>query len=105
YVEKLRAENQRYRQQARDADDQRAALEAELWRLHVEASGRLADADDLPMPVDATADAETIDTAISDLLDRKPHLAARRAVGDIGQHDQRRPRQNVSLSALLRQNA
>lgn len=82
YVEKLRKENAGYRERAQRADD----LAAALWTVRVSATGRLADPTDLPMPEQADPlDAEAITTAVDDLLTRKPHLAARRVTGDVGQ--------------------
>lgn len=82
YVEELRQENGRYRQRAARADD----LAAALWEARVTATGRLADPTDLPMPDEADPlDPEAVTAAVSDLLDRKPHLASRRPRGDVGQ--------------------
>lgn len=81
YVEKLRDENARYRQRAGQADE----LAQRLHRLMVERTGRLADADDLPFDQAHLDDEKALNTAIEDLLARKPHLAARRVVGDVGQ--------------------
>ena len=81
YVEKLRDENARYRQRAGKADD----LARRVHRLQVEATGLLADPDDLEFNEDHLDDEEALTAAIEDLLARKPHLALRRVVGDVGQ--------------------
>lgn len=81
YVEKLRDENARYRQRAGKADD----LARRVHRLQVEATGLLADPDDLEFNEDHLDDEEALTAAIDDLLARKPHLAARRPRGDVGQ--------------------
>ncbi|MBN7452618.1 hypothetical protein B7435_32640 [Mycolicibacterium peregrinum] len=81
YVEDLRRENGKYRQRAREADSLANRLHTELVR----ATGRLADPTDLPFDADHLADADKMIGAIEDLLAAKPHLAARRPVGDIGQ--------------------
>jgi hypothetical protein len=81
YVERLRRENKRYREQAGHADTYARRLHTELVR----ATGRLADPTDLPFDADHLADADQLDAAITALLDAKPHLAARRPAGDIGQ--------------------
>ena len=81
YVEKLRDENAKYRQRAGQADE----LAKRLHRLMVERTGRLADADDLPFDQAHLDDEDALNTAIEDLLARKPHLASRRVVGDVGQ--------------------
>ncbi|MBF6330264.1 hypothetical protein [Nocardia transvalensis] len=81
YVEKLRDENAKYRQRAGRADEYAHRLHAELVR----ATGRLTDPTDLPFDPDHLTDPQTLTTAIDALLARKPHLAARTPVGDIGQ--------------------
>lgn len=81
YVEKLRQENGKYRQRAGEADSLAQRLHTELVR----ATGRLADPTDLPFDADHLADADKMAADIEDLLARKPHLATRRPVGEIGQ--------------------
>lgn len=82
YVEELRQENGRYRQRAARAGD----LAAALWTARVEATGRLADPSDLPIPEDGDPlDVEAVTAAVDHLLERKPHLASRRPRGDVGQ--------------------
>lgn len=81
YVEKLRQENGKYRQRAGEADSLAQRLHTELVR----ATGRLADPTDLPFDADHLADADKMVAAIEALLTRKPHLATRRPLGEIGQ--------------------
>lgn len=81
YVEKLRQENGKYRQRAGESDSLAKRLHTELVR----ATGRLADPTDLPFDADHLADADKMAADIEDLLARKPHLATRRPVGEIGQ--------------------
>ena len=101
YVQRLREESGRHRREARDAQAERDRLAGEVWRLRVAATGRLADPDDLPMPDEADADP---DEAVTALLERKPHLAARRANGRIGVNE---PDTGgaPSLAAMLRAGA
>lgn len=100
YVDKLRKEAAGHRERAKRADEFAAAL----WEARVAASGRLADATDLPMPEGADPlDAEAVEAAVEDLLARKPHLATRRPSGNIGQGVGSAP-QNVSLAGMLRAN-
>ena len=87
YVERLRRENQRYRDQAGHADDYARRLHTELVR----ATGRLADPADVAFDAEHLADADQLDAAITALLDAKPHLAARRPAGDIGQGNRGAP--------------
>ena len=81
YVEKLRQENGKYRQRAQRADD----LAHRLHTALVEQTGKLADASDLPFDEKHLDDADSLTAAIDELLTAKPHLAARRVAGDIGQ--------------------
>ncbi|GCA97172.1 hypothetical protein [Mycolicibacterium sp. NCC-Tsukiji] len=97
YVEKLRQENGRYRQRASEADSLANRLHTELVR----ATGKLADPTDLPFNADHLADAGTMSAAIDALLEAKPHLAARRITGDIGQGAQGNTG-TVSLIDILR---
>jgi hypothetical protein len=59
------------------------------------------------MPFDETHvdDPDALAAAIDDLLTRKPHLASRRPIGDIGQGPASEGAANVDLAALLRQRA
>lgn len=82
YVERLRQENGKYRQRAQHADDLAHRLHRELVR----SDGRLQDPTDLDFSDDHLADdGVSLTEAITDLLARKPHLAARRPIGDVGQ--------------------
>lgn len=81
YVEKLRDENAKYRQRAQRADD----LAHRLHNALTEATGRLADASDLPFDESHLDDPEALQRAIQELLEKKPHLGSRKPVGNIGQ--------------------
>lgn len=84
YVEDLRAEAGKHRTAAKEAQEALAPLQERLFGLLVAGTGRLADPTDLafdPALLDEAAMTEAIDA----LLERKPHLASRRVVGDIGQ--------------------
>jgi hypothetical protein len=100
YVQQLRDENAKYRTRAQRADD----LGARLHTALVTATGRLADADDLPFDEAHLDDVESLSTAIDDLLTRKPHLASRRPVGDVGQ-GATAATESVDLAGLLRSRA
>lgn len=106
YVEKLRGESHRYRKRAQAAEATAGELSAALWSASVAATDQLADPADLPMPADADPlDAEAVAAAVADLLERRPHLAARRARGDVGAHERGDDADPVSLAALLRRGA
>lgn len=97
YVEGLRSENAKYRQRAREADDLAQRLHVELVR----ATGRLADPTDLAFDPGHLGDPDNLAAAVDELLTRKPHLAARRPTGDIGQGPTATAT-SVDLAAILR---
>ena len=98
-VEKLRQENGRYRQRAKQADTLAQRLHTELVR----ATGRLADPTDLPFDESHLDDPDALAAAVDDLLDRKPHLASRRPSGDIGQGQRGPASAGFSLLGLLKE--
>lgn len=100
YVENLRKENGRYRQRASDRD----ALAQRLHTSLVTATGRLADPTDLPFDDAHLEDADALNAAIDELLERKPHLASRRPRGDVGQGITTKS-DFVDLAGILRANA
>lgn len=97
-VEKLRAENAKYRQRAQLADDLAQRLHLEMVR----ATGRLADPSDLAFSEDHLADPAALTAAVDELLEAKPHLASRKPVGDIGQGARGGSSQETSLLQILR---
>ena len=100
YVEELRAENKSWRLKAQQADTYAHRLHTEL----VKATGRLADPTDMPFNPEHLDDADKLNTAIDDLLHRKPHLASRTPSGDVGQGVTGVNRPSVDLAAILRGN-
>ena len=105
YVEELREQAAGYRVKAKRAD----VLAGRLVTAYAAATGKLADPTDLPvtdelLDDDGLPDAKKIEQAIADLIVRKPHLAARRVAGDVGQGA--RPTEDTfSLQSLLRAGA
>ncbi|BBZ04883.1 hypothetical protein MCHIJ_43200 [Mycolicibacterium chitae] len=97
YVEELRQENGRYRQRAQQADEYARRLHTELVR----ATGRLADPTDLAFDPDHLDDSDKLSRTIDELLASKPHLAARKPTGDIGQ-GMSGGTSTVDLAAILR---
>lgn len=100
YVEQLRSENAKYRQRAQDADTYAQRLHTELVR----ATGKLLDPTDMPFDSEHLADRDKLSLAIEQLIEQKPHLAARKPVGNIGQGPSASPA-TVDLAAILRQQA
>lgn len=101
YVEKLRDENAKFRQRAQKSDE----LAHRLHRALVEADGRLQDPSDLEFTEEHLDDSEALTVALDDLLARKPHLAARKPSGSIGQGAVSQGTGNVDLAGLLRAGA
>ncbi|MFS0900288.1 hypothetical protein [Mycolicibacterium litorale] len=98
YVENLRQENGRYRQRAQRAGQLAQRLHTELVR----STGRLADPDDLAFDEAHLDDPDALAAAVDDLLARKPHLASRKPVGDIGQGIRGSAAASVGLLDLLK---
>ncbi|OBC08991.1 hypothetical protein A5784_06335 [Mycobacterium sp. 852013-50091_SCH5140682] len=94
YVETLRQESAKYRERAKGADELRHRLHDALVKL----DGRLAD------PTDLTYSDENLDDiarAITDLIERKPHLA-RKPRGDVGQGVRSESTAPTDFSGLFR---
>ncbi len=105
YVQKLRDEAAGYRVRAKRTD----ALNARLATAQAALTGKLADPTDLPftddlLDDDGLVDEDKVRAAIDDLLQRKPHLAARRPTGDVGQGARPDPAP-LGLADLLRRGA
>lgn len=81
YVEKLRKEAAGHRDRAKRTDE----LAHRLHTALVEATGRLADARDLPYDEAHLEDPQALSQAIEALLADRPHLGSRKPVGNIGQ--------------------
>ncbi|WP_192892550.1 hypothetical protein [Nesterenkonia natronophila] len=101
YVQKLRDENAKFRQRAQKSDK----LAHRLHTALVAADGRLADPTDLEFTEEHLDDSEALSEAIEQLIHSKPHLAARRPRGDVGQGASGRGAGNVDLAGLLRAGA
>lgn len=102
-LSKVRREAAGYRTQLRDTEKKLEAIRGELFHAKVSASGRLADPTDMPVNVELLEDPDALEEAITELLEAKPHLKARK-FGSIGQEDKRKS-QGVSLGSILRRNA
>ena len=105
YVQKLRDEAAGHRVKAKRAE----ALAAALVTATAAGTGKLADPTDLPftddlLDEDGLVDVEKVATAVDDLIKRKPHLAARRPRGDVGQ-GARPETDEIGLATLLRRGA
>lgn len=100
YVEKLRKEAGDHRTAAKVATEALEPLQQRLHALLVAGTGRLADPSDLPFDAAHLDSEEALTAALDDLLARKPHLASRRVVGDVGQ-GAGTPKPEFSLAGLL----
>jgi len=100
YVERLRQEAADARVKAKRTDELATRLHGAL----VTATGRLADPSDLAFDEEHLDDEAALTAAIDDLLGRKPHLASRRPVGDIGQ-GATATSESVDLAQMLRARA
>ncbi len=105
YVQKLRDEAAGYRVRAKRTD----ALNARLATAQAALTGKLADPTDLPftddlLDDDGLVDEDKVRAAVEDLIKRKPHLAARRPTGDVGQ-GARPEAPEMGLASLLRRGA
>ena len=83
-VKKLRNEAAGNRVKAREAGELAESRAAALFTALVKLDGRLADPSDLPYSEEYLTDEAALEGAISDLLERKPGLAARQYRGNIG---------------------
>ncbi len=97
YVQKLREESAKHRTRAGDRDD----LAQRLHTALTAATGRLADPTDLAFDDAHLADPDALSAAVDDLLARKPHLASRRPVGDVGQ-GATKTGETINLAGMLR---
>lgn len=101
YVKELREEAAGHRTRAKAAEEALAPLQARLFTMLVEQTGRLADPTDLAFDAELLDDEEALTGAIDALLEAKPHLASRRVVGDIGQGAGEPREGEVSLAGIL----
>ncbi len=105
YVQKLRDEAAGHRVRAKRAD----ALAARLVTAQAALTSKLADPTDLPfdddlLDDDGLVDEDKVRVAVDALIKRKPHLAARRPTGNVGQ-GARAETQEIGLASLLRRGA
>lgn len=84
-VEDLRREAQGLRERAKSAEARSDELARELFAHKVAALGKLADPADLEYSEELLSDPEALNAAVDDLLTKRPHYAARRVTGTVGQ--------------------
>ena len=102
-IAEVRREAAGYRTKLRDTEAHLQRVQSELFHAKVAATGRLADASDMPVNVELLDDGDALNAAIGELLQSKPHLKAR-SFGGIGQGE-KPERSSVSLGGMLRRNA
>lgn len=100
-VKDLRKENASYRERARTAETRADDLARQLFRMRVDALGKLADPDDLPFNADLLSDGDKLTAAVEDLIAKRPHYAKRRANGPIGQGERDKVTVPQNFSGLL----
>lgn len=98
YVEELRRENAKYRTRAGEAETLAQRLHAEL----IKADGRLQDPTDLPFNPEHLDTEGALDKAITELIEKKPHLKARRVAGDVGAGARGAASNDTDLIGLIR---
>lgn len=101
YVEQLRAEAAEARVKRKEASERLEGYARELFTARVAALGKLADPNDLPFNADLLEDHAALERAVDDLLQAKPHYAARTPRGDVGQGTTGAS-STVDLAGLLR---
>ncbi|WP_308280567.1 hypothetical protein [Williamsia sp. DF01-3] len=65
------------------------------------ATGKLADPTDLPFNAEHLEDPDALAAAVDALIEAKPHLKARRFVGDVGQGGRGSAEAGVNLLGML----
>jgi hypothetical protein len=105
YVTKLRSEAAEGRVKAKRAD----GLARQAVKALAAKDGRLIDVDDLAfdgafLDDDGLVDSEKVSAAIAELVERKPHLAAKRPTATVPQGARPEP-ERVDLHAMLRARA
>ena len=83
-IEKLRSEAKTNRHRAEAAEKRVDELSRALFTARVEASGKLETVEDLPFDAALLDDPDALDSAIDDLLTRRPHYAKRKVAGNVG---------------------
>ncbi|WP_124712693.1 hypothetical protein [Mycolicibacterium nivoides] len=84
-IEKLRNEARDNRHRAEAAEARVDELSRALFTARVEATGKLADPDDLPYDAELLTDDDKLNTAVDDLIAKRPHYGKRRVSGSVGQ--------------------
>jgi hypothetical protein len=103
YVEKIRRESAGYRDRAKSAEGRVDELSRALFTARVEASGKLADATDLPYSADLLDDPAALDAAVDILIGDRPHYAKRAPKGDVGQGNRGDSAARPSFASLIQQ--
>lgn len=85
YVEKLRKENQGYRQRANTAEARVDELSRALWAARVEATGEVENAAEVRYNADIADDADAITEAVHAAVSERPYIAKRKVSGSVGQ--------------------
>lgn len=100
-VRKLREENAKHRNRAKDAEARVEELSRALFAARVAATGKLADPTDLPFDADLLDDDTALNAAVDDLIAKRPHYAKRKITGDVGQGKQDERKAPSSFAGLF----
>lgn len=103
YISTLRTEAKDHRKRAETAEQNLDATLRQLFTTRVQSTGKLADPEDLDYDADLLADDDALTAAIDELVTRKPHLAARRVGGSVGQGVTGKKDESFSLLGRLQQ--
>lgn len=77
----------------------------QLFRARVERTGLLIDPEDMPYDAALVDDPDALSEAVTELVERKPHLRVVSTSGDLPAFGAGADASNVSLTGLLRNNA
>ncbi|MDG4669001.1 hypothetical protein [Mycobacterium sp. 236(2023)] len=103
YISQLRTEAKDHRHRAETAEQNLDATLRQLFTAQVTATGKLADPEDLDYDAELLADADKLTAAVDELITRKPHLAARKVMGSVGQGVTGKREEKFSLLGRLQQ--
>jgi len=103
-IRKLRDKNAKYRNRAHEAEKLAEERGRALFTAKVSGLGKLADPTDLEYSEELLDD-DALSSAVDELLTRRPHYAARKVSGTVGQGITGQQEQSFSMMDRLKQSA